>query len=179
MGVGRPRDGQPHLVPSSWDPSGYVTGRLWTRCSDSTNKSTWRESPWLPLPPLALPHHPPQVPPASAVASISQDGSDLPHTLGLNLRTITVTLPRAGLLRSYILWKCHTIQEWLNEIGVQSISGVTTNEGKVKENRPDRGIVMLNWTPYLGICQVTQTFSFFIRETERYVIFHHVQWTCL
>ncbi len=51
-------------------------------------------------------------------------------------------------------WKCHTIQEWLNEIGVQSISGVTTNERKVKENRPDRGIVMLNWTPYLGICQV-------------------------
>ncbi len=76
-------------------------------------------------------------------------------------------------------WKCHTIQEWLTEIGVQSISGVTTNERKVKENRPDRGIIMLNWTPYLGICQVTQTFSFVIREIERCVIFHHIQQTCL
>lgn len=76
-------------------------------------------------------------------------------------------------------WKCHTIQEWLTEIGVQSISGVTTNERKVKKNRPDRGIVMWNWTPYLGICQVTQTFSFVIREIERCVIFHHIQQTCL
>lgn len=76
-------------------------------------------------------------------------------------------------------WKCHTIQEWLNEIGVQSISGVTTNERKVKENRPDRVIIMLNWTPYLGICQVTQTLSFVIREIERCVIFHHIQQTCL
>lgn len=179
MGVGRPRDGQPHLVPSSWDPSGYVTGQLWPPCSDSTNKSTWRESPWLALPPLALPHYPPQVPPVSAAASISQDGSDLPHTLGLNLRTITVTIPRARLLRYYISWKCHTIQEWLNEIGVQSISSVTTNERKVNENRPDRGIVISNRTPYLGICQVTQTFSLVIREIERCVIFHHIQRTRL
>ncbi len=98
-------------------------------------------------------------------------------------------------------WKCHTIQEWLNEIGVQSISGVTTNERKVKENRPDRGIVMLNWTPYLGICQVqghcwpnghpkqdcivvhppsnimeVKKKGF---EIERCVIFHHTQQTCL
>lgn len=186
MGVGRLRDGQPHLVLLSRDPSGFVTDRLWSRCSNSTNKSAWRESPWLPLPPLALPHYPPQVPPASATASISQDGSDLPHTLGLNLQTFTVTISRAELLRFYIPWKCHTIQEWLNEIGAQSISGVTTNERKVKENRPDRGIVMLNWTPYLGIGQVTQTFLFVIRdivivvrEIERCVIFHHIQLTWL
>lgn len=171
MGVDRPRDGQPHLVPSSWDPSGYVTGRLWTRVLTapiSRHEGKALDCPCPHLPCLITLHR----------CLPRQHGSDLPHTLGLNLRTITVTLPRAGLLRSYILWKCHTIQEWLNEIGVQSISGVTTNERKVKKNRPDRGNVMLNWAPYLGICQVTQKFSFVIRETERCVIFHHIQWAC-
>lgn len=178
MGVGRPRDGQPHLVPSSWDPSGYVTGRLWPRWSDSTNKSTWRESPWLPLPPLALPHYPPQVPPASAAASLTGRIWSPPHTW-TQPADHYCNNPQSRAAPVLHTWKCHTIQEWLTEIGVQSISGVTTNERKVKENRPDRGIIMLNWTPYLGICQVTQTFSFVIREIERCVIFHHTQQTCL